>query len=501
MKRSCMTLFAALAVCTAVARSQSSTCPLSPAPVQLSKARTQLSGLTVGDLVLLVGGRRQDATLGEIDVYHSTTGHWSTASLQVPRTRMASTVVSANGHTYALFAGGEATGGIFSDVVEIYDASLGQPEDPAAWSLVTRSPRIMMVATTVGTKAMFAGGASPAGSSDEVWIYDASVGPPTDPTAWSTATLSRPRQFLAAATAGGKALFGGGFDGSPLADVDVYDDSSGTWSTAMLSQARGGLAATSVGDRVFFGGGFESFASMSAVVDVYDAQSGSWSVEHLSVPRAFAAATSVGSEALFAGGVAAGPVPLAIVDVFDTQTMTWSSPRSLSIPRFDVGITALGNRAFVGGGTIALDAGGRPIPTPVVDLLDFCVPVGERYCVATPNSSGAAATIEASGSASLAANSLALQASTVPNAPFVFFHGSAQAQLPFGDGFLCTTGGLVRLGQVQIASGGVALAQVDLPSAGITAPGVRHFQCWFRDVPAGGAGFNTSDALTVTFVP
>ena len=41
----------------------------------------------------------------------------------------------------------------------------------------------------------------------------------------------------------------------------------------------------------------------------------------------------------------------------------------------------------------------------------------------------------------------------------------------------------------------------DLLAAGITAPGPRGFQCYFRDVATGGAGFDSSDALEITFVP
>ncbi len=53
------------------------------------------------------------------------------------------------------------------------------------WSLETLSEgRHGLAATTVGTKAMFAGGQGPPGNSDAVDIYDDSTG------TWSTATLS-----------------------------------------------------------------------------------------------------------------------------------------------------------------------------------------------------------------------------------------------------------------------------------------------------------------------
>jgi len=56
--------------------------------------------------------------------------------------------------------------------------------------------------------------------------------------------------------------------------------------------------------------------------------------------------------------------------------------------------------------------------------------LGSGYCTSTANSTGAAAAIRAVGSDSLAAGSLALEASGLPNQPFVFFFGTSQTRLP-----------------------------------------------------------------------
>src|SRR5438309_8339241 len=53
--------------------------------------------------------------------------------------------------------------------------------------------------------------------------------------AWSTSSLSQARYFPAATTVGTKAIFAGGGLGSAVADI--YDAQTGTWSTASLSQA------------------------------------------------------------------------------------------------------------------------------------------------------------------------------------------------------------------------------------------------------------------------
>ncbi len=51
------------------------------------------------------------------------------------------------------------------------------------------------------------------------------------------------------------------------------------------------------------------------------------------------------------------------------------------------------------------------------------------------------------------------------------------------------------------ATGGVATLSLPLATAGIHAPGPRYFQYWYRDVAAGGAFYDTSDALEVQFLP
>lgn len=135
--------------------------------------------------------------------------------------------------------------------------------------------------------------------------------------------------------------------------------------------------------------------------------------------------------------------------------------------------------------------------------------VGATYCASTPNSTGAAATIRALGSASLAQDQLLLVADdVVPASVGIFFYGPVAAQAPFGQGFLCVGGGatgLARLpAEVSDAAGRLSHL-VDFgapPSAAtqITAGSTWHFQAWFRDPPL-APGFQTSDALSLSFLP
>jgi len=135
---------------------------------------------------------------------------------------------------------------------------------------------------------------------------------------------------------------------------------------------------------------------------------------------------------------------------------------------------------------------------------------GTSYCVAAPNSTGGAAQISSGGSASITASYFALFSSPVPaNQNGIFFYGPQQTQVPFGNGFLCVgpgVTGIARLPVVQADAFETMAHQVDLtapPTAAtqITAGSTWNFQAWFRDPVAGGAFFDLSDGLSVTFVP
>ena len=130
--------------------------------------------------------------------------------------------------------------------------------------------------------------------------------------------------------------------------------------------------------------------------------------------------------------------------------------------------------------------------------------LGQVYCTATANSTGAPAAIDASGSASVSAADLTLHSAPVPNQASVFFHGTNQVQIPFGDGFLCTSGD-VRRGRVVHAAGGSAAYIYDNSHPRRSLAGLegttRNFQHWFRDPMGGGAGFNTSNAIAIGILP
>ena len=144
---------------------------------------------------------------------------------------------------------------------------------------------------------------------------------------------------------------------------------------------------------------------------------------------------------------------------------------------------------------VSSDVNGNGVP-------DECEGVGASYCVATPNSTGAPAVIAALGSASLAAADLFLIASPVPDEIGLFIDSAQQAQVPFGNGNLCVASPVFRLLPPVVGSANAMGFLVDYSTApNLVAGTTWHFQAWFRDPAAGGATFNLSDGVTISFGP
>ncbi len=125
------------------------------------------------------------------------------------------------------------------------------------------------------------------------------------------------------------------------------------------------------------------------------------------------------------------------------------------------------------------------------------------YCTAAPNSaSPSGAHMGSIGSPSVSTNSFILTATGVPaNTLAIFYFGPTQQSVPFGNGVRCVGGSQRRLG-VHATAGGGLQQQLDFtlaPANGIAAGTTWNFQLWYQDPAGGGAGFNLSDGLNVTF--
>ena len=136
-------------------------------------------------------------------------------------------------------------------------------------------------------------------------------------------------------------------------------------------------------------------------------------------------------------------------------------------------------------------------------------PAPSNFCVTSANSAGTGAVMGYAGDASLSTNSFSLLTVGLPaNQPGLFFYAPNQTVTFFGDGLLCLSGQIARLGVVVADQLGFASFTTDMNAPPFSAgpgqvqPGdIRHFQFWYRDPAFGGAGFNLSDGLTVTFCP
>ena len=136
--------------------------------------------------------------------------------------------------------------------------------------------------------------------------------------------------------------------------------------------------------------------------------------------------------------------------------------------------------------------------------------VGTTYCDATLNSTGNRARISASGSASVAADDLILEASSLPTGQAtLFYYGHGFVQVPFGEGYRCVSAGGAGVARAPLrfssAAGEASWSpDYDAPPSPDTRifPGNRWcFQAWHRDPQGGGSRFNLTDALRIRFLP
>ena len=129
------------------------------------------------------------------------------------------------------------------------------------------------------------------------------------------------------------------------------------------------------------------------------------------------------------------------------------------------------------------------------------------------NITGSGATLSASGTSQVGLDDLVLHAQGLPLNNFgLMFMGPDQGHFSFGDGLRCVAGNPLRFNP-PLSSGangtitlGPGIVSYTCTAAGgsscISAGSVRNFQTWYRD-PQGpcGSGFNTTNAIQVTFLP
>lgn len=129
---------------------------------------------------------------------------------------------------------------------------------------------------------------------------------------------------------------------------------------------------------------------------------------------------------------------------------------------------------------------------------------------------GASLTASGIAGASVATDTLVLTASDIPG-PGLFFQsdGLAASPITFGDGMLCASVNIIRMGVVFPSGGGVASYPGGLTpnpihiAGGATAGQTKHYQCWYRDAGETSPGvsfctsatFNLTQGLSLTWGP
>ncbi len=131
------------------------------------------------------------------------------------------------------------------------------------------------------------------------------------------------------------------------------------------------------------------------------------------------------------------------------------------------------------------------------------------------NSTGRGAQLTASGIASVANDQVVLHAEGVPPvASCLFFQGNNQQNggngAPFGDGLLCVSSGVIRLGTRTASAGIVEYGAGHPGDIPVSVRGLvpvfgatKHYQVWYRNAAAfcTASTFNLSSALTIQWTP
>jgi hypothetical protein len=125
------------------------------------------------------------------------------------------------------------------------------------------------------------------------------------------------------------------------------------------------------------------------------------------------------------------------------------------------------------------------------------------------NSLGHGGALFATGSASLAADTIVLRGSNMPDSSALYLQGTGtvngEAGIAFGDGLRCAGGSIVRLGAKQNVAGESSYPAPGDPSVStrglVTAPGDRYYQVWYRNaaVFCAPATFNLTNGTRITW--
>ncbi|MHC4310533.1 MAG: kelch repeat-containing protein [Planctomycetota bacterium] len=141
-----------------------------------------------------------------------------------------------------------------------------------------------------------------------------------------------------------------------IGTVEAYDPVTDTWTKkADMPTARGLHSISVVNGKIYaLGGQTQSTFDAFATVEVYDPETDTWTrKEDMPVPRIFS--TSVVGDKIygFGGRSTRGGAPLSSVFEYDTVKDTWAEIDTLPIKNGSMGVSTVGGRIYVIGGSSA----------------------------------------------------------------------------------------------------------------------------------------------------
>ncbi len=144
-------------------------------------------------------------------------------------------------------------------------------------------------------------------------------------------------------------------EGFTLSNFGIYDATTDEFRRESFPNSRFGIDPLLVDDKIYVAGGRGvSIGAPLNAIEVYDIPTDQWSVvaDTLSIGRQEAQAILVGNSIYFVGGYTNVNFNRlsARVDVFDLATQTVTASFDMSIPRFKVGLFAVGDKIVVAGG-------------------------------------------------------------------------------------------------------------------------------------------------------
>jgi hypothetical protein len=130
-------------------------------------------------------------------------------------------------------------------------------------------------------------------------------------------------------------------------------------------------------------------------------------------------------------------------------------------------------------------------------------------CASSVSATGAH--LAASGTASIANDSLVLTGTGMPNSSGLYFQGTTQigagSGAVFGDGLRCAGGSVIRLGTKNAVGGTSQYPEAGNPSISVkgadVAGNTRDYQTWYRNAAAfcTPSTFNLTNGVELTWVP